>query len=373
MAREQILIIGAGAIGRGFLPWVFPEGRYEFVFVDVNKPLVSSLKERGSYTSHMADDQCGLRPRQFQVTQALHLSDLQISKIKPPTTCYVAVGPRRVVEAVEKLKGYRGPIVLLENDDKATELARASIGQENIYFAIPDVIASNTASPEHLAADPLSLHTEDGVLYVDERARGAEGSIEYCSSEELRRQWLAKACLHNTPHCIAAYLGSFLRKTYIHDVMAVPQAEKVVRGAIQEMLKALKLGWDIPHSFLEWYAEKELRRFSNVALHDPISRVAREPFRKLQLDGRLIGAALMCMRVGFVPVNILQGIVAALLFDDGSDPDRHIIFAKEFLPPAIVFSYLLGLRPGEPLHSILSENFADLVRRLQNMRESVSI
>lgn len=372
MAKEQILIVGAGAIGRGFLPWVFPKGRYDFVFVDVNDSLLSGLRARGAYTSYMADENSGLRARRFDVAQAINFSELQISEMAPPAACYVAVGPRRVVEAVGKLKGYQGPIVLLENDDKSVELARAAIGQENVFFAIPDVIASNTASPEHLAEDPLSLHTEDGILYVDERARGAEGAIEYCSVEELRRQWLAKACLHNTPHCIAAYLGSFLRKTYIHDVMAVPQAEKVVRGAIEEMLKALKLGWDIPHSFLEWYAQKELRRFSNVALHDPISRVAREPFRKLQLDGRLIGAALMCMRVGFVPVNILQGIVAALLFDDGSDPDRHIIFAKEFLPPPVLFSYLLGLRSGEPLHAILSENFPDLVRRLQNMREAAA-
>jgi hypothetical protein len=371
MAKEQILVVGAGAIGRGFLPWVFPESRYDFVFVDVNDALVSDLQERGSYTSYMADDKGELQPRKVNVAKALKFSELRISDLNP-ATCYVAVGPRRVVEAVGRLKGYRGPIVLLENDDKSVELARASIGQDNIFFAIPDVIASNTASPEHLVTDPLSLHTEDGVLYVDQSARCAEGSIEYCDTEELRRQWLAKACIHNTPHCIAAYLGSFIRKTYIHEVMAVPQARKIVRGAIEEMLKALKLGWDIPHSFLDWYAHKELRRFSNVALHDPISRVAREPFRKLQLDGRLIGAALMCMRVGFVPVNILQGIAAALLFDDGSDPDRHIIFAKEFLPPPVVFSYLLGLRSGEPLHSILSENFTDLVRRLEGMREVAS-
>lgn len=370
--RELILIIGAGAIGRGFLPWIFPEHRYRFGFVDTNDRLIEDLRRRGSYTSYMADPDRGFLRRSVPVANAWRFADFSLSSAEKPVSCYVAVGPRRVVEAVAPLAGYDGPIVLLENDDKSVDVAKAAINQENVYFAIPDVIASNTASPEHLADDPLALHTENGTLHVDARAAVVEGQIDFCSADELRKQWLAKLYLHNTPHCVAAYLGAFLRKTYIHDVMAIPRAERIVRGSVEEMLKALKLGWDIPHGFLDWYAEKELRRFSNDALHDPISRVAREPFRKLQLDGRLIGAALMCMKAGFIPVHILMGIVAAVLFDDGRDPDRHIIFAKDFLPPAIVFSYLLQLRPGEPLHALLAEHYSDIVARLSALRESVS-
>ena len=33
---DDVLIIGAGAIGRGYLPWVFPEGKYNLTFVDQN-------------------------------------------------------------------------------------------------------------------------------------------------------------------------------------------------------------------------------------------------------------------------------------------------------------------------------------------------
>lgn len=365
---ESIVIIGAGAIGRGFLPWVFPEGRYGLTFVDVNEQLVEALQRQGRYTSYMADPAGGLHRRVFPVAAAWRLADFNVAVGDTPAACFVAVGPRRVFEAVAPLKGYAGPIILLENDDKSVEVAKAALNQDNVYFAIPDVIASCTGSAEHLAEDPLALHTENGTLHVDSRAQGLEGDIDFCDAAELRKQWLAKLYLHNTPHCIAAYLGAYLRLTYVHDVMAVPRAARIVRGAVEEMLKALKLGWDVPHEFLDWYAEKELRRFSNVALHDPIARVAREPFRKLQLDGRLIGAALMCMKAGFIPVNIVTGIVAAVLFDDGRDPDRHIIFAKDFLPPSIVFSYLLQLRPGEPLHAILAEHFADIVARLAALR-----
>lgn len=368
---ETIVIIGAGAIGRGFLPWVLKENQYRLFFVDTNQSLVRELRDRGCYTSFMAKGAEDLVPKKILLEDAFLPAEFDLTKIPCPATCYVAVGPRRVTEAARLLQGYHGPIILLENDEKCVDLVKANLGQENIYFAIPDVIASNTASAEHLELDPLALHTEQGILYVDERARCVKGEINYCNEEELGRQWLAKSCLHNTPHCIAAYLGALLQRKYIHEVMASPCARAVVNGSIDEMLKALKLGWDIPHAFLDWYAEKEVKRFSNIRLCDPVARVAREPFRKLQLDGRLVGAALMGMRAGFVPVNILLGIVAALFYDEGSDPDRHILFAKEFLPPEILFSYLLGLRSGEPLHSILTENFPELIRRLQKIKKSI--
>lgn len=370
---ETILVVGAGAIGRGFLPWVLQPDRYRLCFVDANQKLVNQLKSGGQYTTFMTKGDSEPVAKTVVVDNAIAVSEFQLNQLPAPAACFIAVGPRRVVEAVRPLKGYLGPIILMENDDKCVELAKATLGQDNVYFSIPDVIASNTASPEHLKHDPLALHTEDGVLYVDENAQKICGEINYCNTQELRRQWLAKACLHNTPHCIAAYLGAQLQRKYIHEVMAVAEAKKVVQGSIQEMLRALKLGWDIPHAFLEWYAEKEIKRFSNDKLFDPISRVAREPFRKLQLDGRLIGAALTCMRVGLMPTNIMLGIVAALLFDDGSDPDRHIIFAKEFFPPSVIFSYLLGLRHGEPLHSILTDNFSDILRRLHKINLSASL
>ena len=44
--KKKILIYGAGAIGRGYVPWVFSEKHYEFYFVDTNKKLISNLKKK---------------------------------------------------------------------------------------------------------------------------------------------------------------------------------------------------------------------------------------------------------------------------------------------------------------------------------------
>ena len=365
---ENVLIIGAGAIGRGFLPWVFDQNRYALFFVDNNRQLIETMKMQGFYTSYMAKKEGHLVEKRVQVSGAYLFSDFDINRCPAPVACFVAVGPRQVADAVRPLRGYQGPIILMENDNKCVDLAKTALAQDNVFFAIPDVIASNTASKDHLAKDPLALHTEDGVLYVDERAQRIVGKINYSSPDELKNQWIAKTCLHNTPHCIAAYLGALLQLKYVHEVMAIPCARQVVNGAKDEMLRALKLDWQISHTFLDWYAEKEMKRFSNVVLFDPVSRVAREPFRKLHLEGRLVGAALICMRLGFPPVNIMLGIMAALLYNDRTDSDRHIILANEYLPPEVILTYFLGLRQGEPLHSILKDNFHDIIRRLEKIK-----
>ena len=44
--KKKLLIYGAGAIGRGYLPWVFSGKHYDFYFVDVNKSLISLLKKK---------------------------------------------------------------------------------------------------------------------------------------------------------------------------------------------------------------------------------------------------------------------------------------------------------------------------------------
>ena len=48
-------------------------------------------------------------------------------------------------------------------------------------------------------------------------------------------------------------MGALVGATYVHEAMAVHEVDKIVSGAMQEMLKTLKLQWRIPHEFLDWY------------------------------------------------------------------------------------------------------------------------
>jgi mannitol-1-phosphate/altronate dehydrogenase len=137
---------------------------------------------------------------------------------------------------------------------------------------------------------------------------------------------------------------------------------------MEEMLSALKLNWDLDHSFLEWYASKELSRFRCDLLYDPVSRVAREPLRKLELDGRLMGAAQLCLAQGFVPKSIIFGIGAALMFESRTDQDRHLKIMRDSLSENSLFHYVLGLRKGDVLERILRQGLPRVFSELDELK-----
>ncbi len=371
---RTILFVGAGAIGRGYMPWIFPSGAYDFVFVDSNKAVVESMRARRHGTSYRAR-QGKLEKLVYPVKEALLPEELDVSRYPDLAAVFVSVGPRSCVKACQRLKGLTCPIILNENDSSLVDDVRASLGQTNVYFAVPDVITSNTAPEALRQEDPVAVITEDGQLFVDDRAAAAAltGDIHFLSEHELLyKQWTAKLYIHNTPHCVAAYLGALVGKTFLHEGMAVPQVDKIVEGAMKEMLTSLKLAWEIPHEFLDWYAQKELSRFRNTLLFDPITRVAREPLRKLEPNGRLIGAANICLAQGFVPNNLLRGIIGALLFREENDSDKHLKFMWEHMDSHTLLIDVLRLRKGEALEIILSQRLDKIMNELQQMVRDVA-
>jgi mannitol-1-phosphate/altronate dehydrogenase len=370
---KKILFVGAGAIGRGYLPWLFDEKNCEFYYVDSNADIISQMAMRKCSTTYRVKNNI-LEKKIFKISGAY--TPGQIDSNFKPDCVFVSVGPRNCIEAVKKLPKFNCPIVLCENEPNLVDQLKQTIDNKNVYFAVPDVITSNSAPKEIIDIDGLSVITEDGEMFVDADANltNLTDRMHLISRDELlNKQWTAKLFIHNTPHCVAAYLGALCDKTYLHEAMEVPMVNRIVEGVMQEMLNSLKLRWDIPHDFLDWYAQKELSRFRNTMLFDPIKRVAREPLRKLELHGRLIGAANICISMGFIPENILIGIVAALNYSEGNDSDYHLNFIKDSLSHKQLLTRILGLRDGEALEIILSNRFDQLQNKVLQIKQGIEV
>lgn len=354
---KKVLIYGAGAIGRGYLPRVFTPDKFEYYFVEKNEFIRNRLNEKKCYSSYMTVGE----NYEVQTIPVKHCykPDEELDFISKVDAVFIAVGPRNFLNLQKNFMNTRIPIICFENDSNLPVLMRKKTGNENVVFAIPDVITSNTAPKSLLEADPLSVITEQGRCFIDERVKFLEGDCDYVDTSELSRQWLAKLYIHNTPHCIAAYLGSLLNVEYLHESMEQPLVVEIVKGAMNEMKEMLREKYNIDNSFLEFYANKEIQRFSNFLLCDPISRVAREPFRKLARNERLIGAASLCLSVGVVPHNLIKGIMAAFCFDKKNDPDFHIKYLITSLAPEDFLRIIIGLRPGEALYEVLIEKWTE--------------
>jgi mannitol-1-phosphate 5-dehydrogenase len=123
----------------------------------------------------------------------------------------------------------------------------------------------------------------------------------------------------NCGHAVCAYMGFQRGYKYIHEAMADEAINKSVVGAMLEAQWALqqKNGRTLHYA---GFINEILATFSNAALMDTISRVGRDPIRKLQADDRLIGPAKLAYRYGMKPVNLIRGCAAALSFAQPDDP-----------------------------------------------------
>jgi mannitol-1-phosphate 5-dehydrogenase len=159
------LIIGGGAIGRGFVPWLLDA--FELDILDASSELVTRMRAQGGYHSFMSDGQAlsekWIAPRRVaQSFDALGALDYDIA--------FVAVGPRNATRLPAGIERLRCPIFSLENDPATVEWIKQAYGLHSVYFGVPDVITSSTASPENQARDRLALHTENGVMYLQRPA-----------------------------------------------------------------------------------------------------------------------------------------------------------------------------------------------------------
>ncbi len=350
---KKILIYGAGAIGRGFLPWVFPPSEFSYIFDDTNTALLNKLYKRGKYTTW-----CTIDGKYEPLT-------VRVGKRVPKDIDFIvtAVGARNFLGLSERFMRTETPIICCENDARLPAKMREITGNPNIFFAIPDVITSNTAPQKLLDVDPLSIVTENGTMYIEENYQ-EYGNAIYLDKVSMHREWMAKLYLHNTPHCIAAYLGWACGYTYLHEGLSSihrddPLPDKtiddIILGVLSEMIGMVVAIYRLDREFCEQYAKKEIARFKNPLLFDPITRVAREPMRKLALSERLMGAAMLCLQAGIIPVNTIRGIVTAIYYDNPKDPDYHIMRLREKIGNEDFVQGVLHLRKEEKLYPLLME------------------
>lgn len=343
----EALIVGAGAIGRGYLPWELKN--FELTFLDSNKDLIKSLKENCGYNTFMSYD---THLEKYKVDNAEFVSSISDINLDNFDIAIICVGPRNLKYLPRELGQLKCPIYSLENDSETVFELRDLFDKADIYFGVPDVITSLTASPENIKDDVNALHTENGVLYLEDHGdikrelKDLMPKVEWISKERMIKEWDAKLYIHNTPHCIAAFYGYLNNCEYVHDALAIDSVKLKLNGVVDEVLQTLKILTNHDHDFLEWYAEKEISRFSNKLLYDPVKRVARQPLRKLAPGGRLVGILKLCLQAGVMPINLANGIAASLKYDFEDDEDSVYLKNINYIGIEAFLSFMIKVNPN---------------------------
>lgn len=158
------------------------------------------------------------------------------------------------------------------------------------------------------------------ILFADHAAQQQfkPGITRFVAKPDLFPFEEAKLYVHNAMHAFAAYLGKIAGCTGMAQLRHVPGILSLVRSAALEepgrALVAKYAGVDplFTEAGMQAYVDDLIARMVNPLLNDEISRVARDPARKLGWEDRLIGAMRLALAQGIQPHRFALGAAAAL-------------------------------------------------------------
>jgi mannitol-1-phosphate 5-dehydrogenase len=239
-------------------------------------------------------------------------------------------------------------------------------------LGISGAAAWRTVSRREVAATGVRFLVNDvSDCYVDgaallSAAAPLDGSIPGLQAVQPFECFMAeKLWGFNGGHATAAYLGWRQGCTTIDEAMAHPDIRTAVAGVVVEAQRVLGMCHaSKPDSAplrlhpLDWI----LARYTDPGLHDPVTRVGREPRRKLAAGDRFIGPAVAGLAFGCPSPALADGAAAALAYAEPTDAQAVDLRQElELLGPEEVLATVSTLDPHEELTGLICERYRQLM------------
>lgn len=370
---------GAGNIGRGFVGLLLHEAGYEVVFADVNAELIDTLDAADSYDVHLVGEESQTKTvTGFRAINSATDEAALIAEIATADVVTTAVGPRIlrfVAPVIAKGLAARADdaprlaVMACENAIGATDLLAAELmdglpdDETREELAAKAVFADTAVDrivPAQAPGSGVDVTVETFYEWVVDRSpfAGNEPPIPGAHFVDSLAPYIERKLFTvNTGHATVAYTGFLQGATTISEAIAIPVVRQAAEDALRETSAALVAKHGLDADEMAAYRAKILDRFTNPHLIDEVTRVGREPLRKLGRSDRFIGPAIDHVAyVGTVPQALLAAIGAALRFDVPEDTQsvelQHLL--REASAEDIV-TEVTGVTPGEALYAPLVE------------------
>ena len=387
--KGEVLVFGAGNIGRSFITPLFLDAGYTVHLADINTELIAALKQAGSYTIRICAGEKE-SVRRVEGFFPLALTDHQtldplLRRVPLMVTCVGRAGLEAVASLIgEMLPGRRGEngeflpldIILAENLRDASEVFRRKILQplrgdfplESHLGLVETSIGKMVPllTEEERRRNPLSLKAEAYNTLILDRD-GFVGHPPESPSIRLVspiRAWVdRKLFLHNMGHAAAAYLGRlyFPGEASLAPLMQYEWFFSEIRNVMMEgaeiLLKAYPEVFSL--SELKDHVDDLLERFANPSLGDSVQRIGRDLSRKLGRNDRITGALREAATHRLPMEGLGRVYLAALVFEEANpqSPDHDIarMFREEGLEAVYSRISCGGEVPDEIDHRIITE------------------
>lgn len=337
---KKAIQFGAGNIGRGFIGAVLEQAGYHVVYADINQQIIDKINKEKAYPVHIMDTKCydqkitnisGINSTSKELPQEIKDADIITTAVG--LNILPDIAPQ-IAKGIQARKEYNNQaplnIIACENGIRATSLLKIEIfkhlGQDDIEWTIkhigfPDCSVDRIVPPIH-QENTIDVVVENFFEWnVDKKS--IVGQIPYIPGMNLVDNLMAsierKLFTLNTGHAITAYLGILKGYKSIDQSINDPQINNIVRKAMQESGLALIAKYELNKEEHFEYIEKIIDRFKNIYLQDDLTRVGREPIRKLSKNDRLIRPLLTACEYGIKADNLILGVAAALHYTNDTD------------------------------------------------------
>ncbi len=339
----KAIIIGAGRIGRGFIAELMTLNDVDITFFDINQEFVDEMNRANRYTVHALgnanhdvivenvraysfdslDDfariwdeadyiftACGgknLRSIGERIGEAYKLRDPSTSKISNIVTCENWISP------VEDLTA--GIMHGLTESDYSRFL-------EHIGVSESVILCTGTGSPDGRQTNPVDTWVQD-LRYLPINKDLIKGPlpdwkyVEFVS--EFGNLLTQKIYTNNTSVATVSYLGYLKGIKHVADAANDPQILPILDQLYTEINAVLIHGLGIDSESQLKFSKAAKAKYTDYAIVDQVTRIARDPIRKLGPDDRFIGPMTIALKANIVPEAMALGAAAAIYYDYAED------------------------------------------------------
>lgn len=311
---NNVVIIGAGQTGRGFINRFFYLNHQPVTFLDNDDLLIKNLQNDGKYKIEFGNSRETLIVDNFQ---AYNIQSEEGKKIiRNADLIFISVGRshlKDVKEFLDKLVGFpikSVDIITAENGvHVSNDLEGLSIyGNINIAESI---VFCTTLS----ISDSLDIFSENlDYLPYDQKALGHILNYKgFVPNDDLDNLMTRKIYTYNCISACIAYLGYY--KGYIDYAEAANDEEifQIVQRIRTKLDQCISTECNVTLDEQKDFSNMAVNKFTNKDIKDTVERNVRDVERKLSINERIM-APLMIMKKNSVTSNELLLVLAAALF-----------------------------------------------------------
>lgn len=337
---KKAVLIGAGQFGRGVIGMLLEQSGYYVTMADINAAVIDDINARGEYTVYRPDS--GNPPVTVKNISGMYVSDDRLPRECTDSnlicTCVGLTALSDVAGVIAeaiKLKFSSDPkqyanVLACENAVSGSTRLKKSVlseldaetskwAEEHIGF--PDCAIDGIIPPVKNAM-PADVTAEQYYEWdaMKSSFRGELPDVKGLNAvDDISRYLERKLFTLNGPNAVTGCLGYMKGLGTVQSALEDREVYELVWSMMEDAGKVLSAKHGFSDAEMLEYRSFIMKRFQNPLVIDSCERVAREPFRKLAPNDRIVTVLNYAEELGITVPSYHKGIAAVMAYANPND------------------------------------------------------